>query len=135
MDDLIRRSDALAFQNEVEPIFCKSPITGDVFSASKDGDLVAYFDSIPAVDAVEVETVCDMFMHVMRDECPCNYCGVDEWLPEACELIDECPNPSDKMGCWKQFIKHYSTRLDYMDTAAMEAEQERMGQRREDGDT
>jgi hypothetical protein len=55
MDDkLVRLSDVLSFQNEVELMICKSPITGEVFSASKDTDLVEYFDSIPAVDAVEV---------------------------------------------------------------------------------
>lgn len=124
-NDLIRRSDV--FNQSVR----WEEINGIGFVTVAEDDIKA----IPAVDAVEVETVCDMFMHVMRDECPCNYCGVDEWLPEACELIDECPNPSDKMGCWKQFIKHYSTRLDYMDTAAMEAEQERMEGEEEHNET
>lgn len=121
-DELIRRYDVLG-----KAQWIGSPATwDDPWPEGKEAVTVEDIEAVHAVDAVEVETVCDMFMHVMRDECPCNYCGVDEWLPEACELIDECPNPADKMGCWKQFIKHYPNRLDYMDGVAMEAEQMRM---------
>ena len=65
---------------------------------------------IPAADVVEVETVAQMLYHALGDECPCNYGSSDEWLPEVCELQDECPNPKDKLGCWKQYIKHFGER-------------------------
>lgn len=64
----------------------------------------------PAADVVEVETVAQMLCDAMGDECPCNFCPTDEWLPEVCELQDECPNPKEKLGCWKQYIKHYGER-------------------------
>ena len=67
-------------------------------------------DAIPAADVVEVETVAQMLYHALGDECPCNYGSSDGWLPEVCELQDECPNPKDKLGCWKQYIKHFEER-------------------------
>lgn len=63
-------------------------------------------EDIPTVDAVEVDTVIEMFEYMLGD-CPCNFSPVDEWLAERCELQNECPNPKDKRGCWKQFIKHF----------------------------
>ena len=78
--DLIRRSDAFAFQNDVEPLICKSPITGDVFSATKDTDIVEYLSHIPAVDAVEVVHAYWINGHESRyqnvhDKYTCSNCG------------------------------------------------------------
>lgn len=90
-NDLIRRGDALSFQDEIEPLMCKSPITGDVFSATKDADLVRYFNSIPAVDAVEV--------------CRCGQCRftqTDEMDDPAiyCEKWDRWEMPPDGFCSW-----------------------------------
>lgn len=63
----------------------------------------------PVVDAVPVDTVVEMFEYFLGD-CPCNYSSTDGWLPECCELQEECPNPADEHGCWKQFIKHWGER-------------------------
>ena len=63
----------------------------------------------PAADVVEVEKVVEM-LDYMLGNCPCNYSPTDEWLPEKCELQEECPNPKEKFGCWKQFIKYYGER-------------------------
>lgn len=63
------------------------------------------------VDALEVDTVIEMFEYMLGD-CPCNFSPVDEWLGERCELQDECPYPKDKRGCWKQFIKHFVAEMD-----------------------
>ena len=68
-------------------------------------------ENAPTVDAVEVDTVIEMFEYMLGD-CPCNFSPVDEWLAERCELQEECPNPKDKRGCWKQFIKHYVAEMD-----------------------
>ena len=65
----------------------------------------------PTVDAVEVDTVIEMFEYMLGD-CPCNFSPVDEWLAEQCELQEECPNPKDKRGCWKQFIKHFCAKME-----------------------
>lgn len=54
MAEYIEREKALAFQNELEPCLCRSAATGEVFSATKDADLVAYLQSIPAVNVREV---------------------------------------------------------------------------------
>lgn len=68
-------------------------------------------DEASTVDAVEVDTVIEMFEYMLGD-CPCNFNPVDEWLAERCELQNECPNPKDKRGCWKQFIKHFIAQMD-----------------------
>lgn len=64
-------------------------------------------DKIPAADVVEVDAVLAMLDSLLGN-CPCNY--VDEWLSEVCELQDECPDPKDKYGCWRQYIKHFQGR-------------------------
>lgn len=50
MAEYIEKEKALAFQNELEPLLCRSAATGEVFSATKDADIVAYLQSIPAAD-------------------------------------------------------------------------------------
>ena len=39
------------------------------------------------------------------DDCACNFNGIDEWLPEKCELLDACPNTCG-VACWEQYLKH-----------------------------
>ena len=39
------------------------------------------------------------------DDCACNFNGIDEWLPEKCELMDACPYPVG-VACWEQYLKH-----------------------------
>lgn len=67
---------------------------------------------IHTVDAVPVDTVAEMFYDFTGDSCACDFNGNDEWLSEVCELQDECPYPKDKLGCWKQYIKHYRGNCD-----------------------
>lgn len=52
MAEYIERDSALAFQNELEPMVCKSIMTDELFSATKDSDLVAFLKNIPAADVV-----------------------------------------------------------------------------------
>lgn len=81
-------------------------------SVGKTGDLRGMLDeleAIPAANVVEVDAVFEMLDYTLGD-CPCNYSPTDEWLPEVCELQDECPNPKEKYGCWRQFIKHFRSR-------------------------
>lgn len=70
---------------------------------------IADIKVIPAADVVEVDAVFEMLDYTLGD-CPCNYSPTDEWLPEVCELQDECPDPKEKYGCWRQFIKHFRSR-------------------------
>lgn len=64
-----------------------------------------------SVDAVEVDVVAQMFYDFTGDLCPCNFNNNDEWLPEVCELLNECPHPrGDKLACWKQYIEHFQPR-------------------------
>ena len=67
---------------------------------------------IPAADVVDVDDVAKMLTWLFADHCPCNYNDIDEWLPYVCELSNECPSPKDKLGCWKQFIKHHKAKMD-----------------------
>lgn len=72
-------------------------------------------DDAPTIDAISTDDVAEMLAEQFYDKCPCNYNNNDEWLPYVCELTDECPNPKDPLGCWKQYIKHYGRRPDAID--------------------
>lgn len=54
-------------------------------------------------------TVACLLADLFDDACACNYCGIDEWLPEKCEVIDACPNPVG-VACWEQFLTHRKER-------------------------
>lgn len=71
-----------------------------------------YISKLPAADVVEVDDVAKMLTWLFADHCPCNYNDIDEWLPCVCELSNECPQPKDEFGCWKQFIKHHKAKMD-----------------------
>lgn len=49
MAEYIKRENALKFQDELEPCFCRSAITGEAFTATKDADLVPFLQNIPAL--------------------------------------------------------------------------------------
>lgn len=54
-------------------------------------------------------TVACLLAELFDDTCACNYNGIDEWLPEKCEVIDSCPNPVG-VACWEQYLKHRAER-------------------------
>lgn len=54
-------------------------------------------------------TVACLLAELFDDPCACNYNGIDEWLPEKCEVIDACPNPVG-VACWEQYLKHRAER-------------------------
>ena len=67
----------------------------------------------PAVDAVEVDKVAQMFYEFTGDNCPCNYNDNVEWLRNFCDG-DHCPG--EGLECWKQFVKHYrSEKMEYLE--------------------
>lgn len=53
----------------------------------------------------DIHTVACLLAELFDDTCACNYNGIDEWLPEKCELLDSCPSPGG-VACWEQFLKH-----------------------------
>ena len=57
MSEYIDREAALAFMNEVEPCICKNAVTGEIFSATKDKDMIAFLSAIPAADVRPVEWI------------------------------------------------------------------------------
>ena len=39
-------------------------------------------------------------------EHPCNFNGIDEWFPEACDCADLCPDGKmSAIACWEKYIK------------------------------
>ena len=69
-------------------------------------------EEAPAVDAIPIDVVAEMLFDLFKDECPCNYNDIDEWLPFVCENTDTCPDVVGNHGCWKQFIKHWRAKKD-----------------------
>ena len=84
----------------------------------KDGDMVPWegkdvFARIRNLPSAQPEwnnhTVACLLAELFDDTCACNYNGIDEWLPEKCELLDSCPNPVG-VACWEQYLKHRAER-------------------------
>ena len=63
-------------------------------------------DSIPTEKLYTEEEVARILVTITQDECACDLNGNDEWLPEVCECIDECPTPKH-LECWRQWLKHF----------------------------
>ena len=80
------------------------------------GGVNAAIDIIIAVPSAQPEpewnnhTVACLLAELFGDTCACNYNGIDEWLPEKCEVIEACPNPVG-VACWEQFLKHRAERI------------------------
>lgn len=68
--------------------------------------------SIEPADVVEVDKVAEMLRIMFDDDCACNYNGNDEWLPMHCKHVEECPMPKERLGCWKEFVKHFLAKMD-----------------------
>ena len=85
MAEYITRDSALAFQCEVEPVMCKSIVTGEVFSATPDAALVKFFNALPFADVREV-VYCKDCRHRDPEDHKCD-CGGSE--------RQGCPFPVD----------------------------------------
>ena len=113
MTDYISRSDGIEFIKSLVSTMSVC-VSADECSGMKSMQkrAIGALRDVPAADVVEVDDVARMLTWFFDDHCPCNYNGIDEWLPYTCEILDECPDPKDKMACWKQFVKHYKRRRD-----------------------
>ena len=112
MAEYITRDSALAFQCEVEPVMCKSIVTGEVFSATPDAALVKFFNALPFADVREVKrgkwSVHEIYKHEMsygttayEPVYKCSACGnlMESYLrydepimPEDADFPRFCPN-------------------------------------------
>ena len=73
-------------------------------------EILADKNKVPSTDPEwNNHTVACLLAELFDDTCACNYNGIDEWLPEKCELLDSCPNPVG-VACWEQFLKHKAER-------------------------
>jgi hypothetical protein len=61
-------------------------------------------DAAPTVKAYTAHEVAEIIADLFGDTCACSFNGIDEWLPEKCELLDACPNTCG-VACWEQYLK------------------------------
>ena len=106
MDDVINRKDAIGAILSVEPIAELSD--GDAVIRVSAANYV--LGNLPSAQPEwNNHTVACLLAELFDDTCACNYNGIDEWLPEKCEVIDACPNPVG-VACWEQYLKHRAER-------------------------
>ena len=109
-DDLIDRQAATTIP--VMPKEHRHYQTFNLDDAYEQGwyDLQECIENLPSVQPQTEwnnHTVACLLAELFGDACACNFNGIDEWLPEKCEVIDACPNPVG-VACWEQFLKHRS---------------------------
>ena len=101
---MARYIDADKLIDKLEELQFNAPVMTPVM---KIYNVIELVEDQPTADAVEVETVAKMFAEQFGD-CPCNFNGIDEWLPYVCEHNNVC-KCSVEAG-WEQFIRHYGQR-------------------------
>ena len=67
--------------------------------------------TVPEVKAYTAHEVAEILAEFCGDDCACNYNGIDEWLPDHCELLDACPDTVG-VACWEQYLKFRDRRND-----------------------
>ena len=104
--DLISRQDAI---NAIRA--SASKYTGFMeLEMYTDDDAVEAIEQLPSVQPKwNNHTVACLLAELFEDTCACNYNGIDEWLPQKCEVNDSCPNPGG-VACWEQFLTHRTER-------------------------
>ena len=102
MNDLISRQAAIDVADAVWSV------TGDK-NVAKVWDQIRNLPSAQPQTEWNNHTVACLLAELFGDTCACNYNGIDEWLPEKCEVIDACPNPVG-VACWEQFLTHRAER-------------------------
>jgi len=104
MSDLIDRKTAI---HAIDAL----PNCYNGFSDSYDkAYIIGVLEELPSAESEwNNHTVACLLADMFDDPCACNYCGIDEWLPEKCEVIDACPNPVG-VACWEQFLTHRKER-------------------------
>lgn len=116
-NDTISRQAAIDALKEHRALYCDN--TPDTFSKlsyaekSRVDELDTAIATLVNLPSAQPEwnnhTVACLLAELFDDTCACNYNGIDEWLPEKCELLDSCPHPAG-VACWEQFLKHKAER-------------------------
>lgn len=60
------------------------------------------------IDAEEVMTyteIAEMLNDLFGDPCPCDFNGIDEWLPFECKFEECTPQPGETR-CWEEYLRH-----------------------------
>lgn len=113
MNDLISRQAAIdalielyEYQRDIDPTEAADLVRQGIYLAEKK------IEQLPTAQPQTEwnnHTVACLLAELFGDACACNYNGIDEWLPEKCEVIDACPNPVG-VACWEQFLTHRAER-------------------------
>jgi hypothetical protein len=110
--DLISRQAAIERATEEHDFFKGARTPTDKARRDELLNVMCWLGELPSAQS-ETEwnnhTVACLLAELFGDTCACNFNGIDEWLPEKCEVIDACPNPVG-VACWEQFLKHRAER-------------------------
>lgn len=98
MDDLISRRDVIALAKDVV-------LENGCLHRCIDATQIWELPSAQKTGKWNNHEVAMILADLFGDTCACNFCGIDEWLPQECELIDSCPNTIG-VACWEQFLTH-----------------------------
>lgn len=58
----------------------------------------------PTAEVMTYTEIAEMLNDLFGDPCPCDYNGIDEWLPFECKF-EECPQPGETR-CWEEYLRH-----------------------------
>lgn len=111
---MARYIDADALIGEIKECKYADPHTDFRYGVNSCIDIItAGIKRMPTADVVEVEKVAEMLRTMFDDDAACNYNGNDEWLPMKCKYAEtDCPMPKERLGCWKEFVKHFLAKMD-----------------------
>lgn len=57
-------------------------------------------------EVMSLDAVAQILAEQCGGECACDFFGNDQWLPRECRYAaDDCPNPPEHLGGWKEFIR------------------------------
>lgn len=61
-------------------------------------------DKTQTAEVMTYTEIAEMLNDLFGDPCPCDYNGIDEWLPFGCKY-EKCPQPGDAR-CWEEYLRH-----------------------------
>lgn len=119
----VRLIDANAFVADIKTEIMNLRLDGLKGTPRPTGELYDIIDRIgeqPTVDPdslrpkglYSAHEVAEIIAELFGDNCACNFNGIDEWLPEKCELGDACPNAVG-VACWEQYLKYREERSEH----------------------
>ena len=110
MSDLIERQAAIDAIEQMQMPIMRSEFPEEQFVFTGMSEALSAIKALPSAQPEwNNHTVACLLAEIFDDTCACNYNGIDEWLPEKCELLDSCPNTVG-VACWEQFLKHKAER-------------------------